>query len=59
MQIYTLFAFVQMVWSEDEACVQKMCESLEYMTQPKRALFEVWGGGGGGRWEGECLIYSA
>ena len=32
---------LQMVWSEDESCLQRLSESLEYMTQPKRELKEV------------------
>ena len=32
---------VQMVWSEDESCVQRLSESLEYMAQPRRTLNEV------------------
>ena len=33
---------LQMVWSEDESCVRRLSESLEYMSQPKRELTEVY-----------------
>ena len=32
---------VQMVWSEEESCVQRLSENLEYMAHPKRQLIEV------------------
>lgn len=31
-----------MVWSEEDACLQLLSENVEYMSQPKRTLQEVW-----------------
>lgn len=31
-----------MVWSEDDASLQMLSENMEYMSQPKRTLQEVW-----------------